>query len=84
MLTRILDNQGRVSVPQAVRIDLGIQEGDFLGICITREGRVEMVKLKADTSCGICGATQNLTVIIDRTICTLCAGQPMVDYFTKD
>jgi transcriptional pleiotropic regulator of transition state genes len=66
---RRIDQLGRVVLPAELRKMMGIQPGDLLDFRYAGE---HIAIYRLEDRCALCGATEALTSLADRHICTSC------------
>ena len=69
VVSRKLDDLGRVVLPIEVRQDLDLSQGDIIDIC-TDNGHV--ILRKAQAYCIFCNGTENLYEVRGKHICDSC------------
>lgn len=69
-LTKKVDNLGRVVIPKAVRLTLGIKEGDPLLVSLDKD---KIILSKQEKRCASCGTTKNLAYCENIVLCLDCA-----------
>lgn len=65
-----LGKSGAVTLPAALRRDLGLQEGERFSISVNGDGTIHLKRVQGE--CIFCKADSNLIVHAGRYVCTDC------------
>ncbi len=79
---RIVDNKGRITIPQAVRKELGLGSGQM--VCIKLDDRKAFLeKAERQLLCDCCGAYGQIEVIENLAFCESCLQKVAKKYLDK-
>lgn len=67
-----LDGKGRLSIPEHLRLVLGIKPGDIL--LLRQEGNSIVMK-RQDDVCFFCGSPDGVLAFMGKRICEACAAE---------
>jgi transcriptional pleiotropic regulator of transition state genes len=70
VVTRKVDELGRIVLPVELRDKYGIEVGDAFDICTDENGNI--VLRKAQKYCVFCKSTDDLTEVMGKSICNSC------------